>query len=218
MAIKAKLKYFLKDGSPVPGVTTIVGELGWNKNQLVAWSNKLGLNGIESRKFVDDKAMIGSLAHSLVLADLDGKEVDTKDYTANQITLAQNCLKSYNGWKQGKTIEPIAVEKPIVSETLRCGGTPDFYGKVNGILTLEDWKTGKGGCYPEYIVQVATYAEMLEETGLKVDEIRVLNIPRSDDESFSEKLITPDERKAGLEIFKHCLAIYRLKGAVKKEA
>jgi hypothetical protein len=217
MAIKAKQKYFLADGSVCPGVTTIVGELGWNKNMLVAWANKLGHNGQESRKYVDDKAMIGTLAHAFVLADLGGETPDTKDYTANQIDLAKNCLKSYNGWKQGKKIEPLIVEKRMVSEVLGCGGTPDFYGKVDGVLTLVDYKTGKGGCYPEYIVQVSTYAAMLEEAGNKVDDIRVLNIPRSDDESFGEKIITENERKAGFEIFKHALAIYRLKSAVRKE-
>lgn len=217
MAIKVKQKYHLADGSICPGVTTIVGELGWNKNMLIAWANKLGLNGQESRAYVDDKARIGTLAHTFVLFDLGGEIPDTKDYTANQIELAKNCLKSYNGWKQGKKIESIMVEKMIVSEGLGCGGTPDFYGKVDDVLMLVDYKTGKGGCYPEYIVQVATYAEMLEEIGFKVNEIRVLNIPRSDDESFGEKIITPTERKAGFEIFKHCLAIYGLKGAVKKE-
>ena len=217
MAIKVKQKYRLANGEVCPGVTTIVQELGWNKNMLVAWANKLGLNGQESRKYVDDKASIGTLAHAFVLKDLGGEIPDTKDYTANQILLAQNCLKSYNGWKQGKKIEPMIVEKMLVSESLGCGGTPDFYGKVNDVLMLVDYKTGKGGCYPEYIVQVSAYAFMLEEIGNKVDEIRVLNIPRSNDESFSEKIITKEERKAGFAIFQHCLAIYRLKGAIKKE-
>src|SRR3990167_3634921 len=134
MAIKAKQKYFLADGSVCPGVTTIVGGLGWNKNMLVAWANRLGLNGQESRLYVDDKARIGTLAHAFVLADLGGEQPDTKDYTANQINLAKNCLKSYNGWKQGKKIEPLIVEKRMVSEVLGCGGTPDFYGKIDGVL------------------------------------------------------------------------------------
>lgn len=217
MAYKAKQKYRLADGEVCPGVTTIVGELGWNKNTLVAWANKLGLNGIESRKYVDDKASIGTLAHAMCLADLSGEKVDTKDYTQNQIDQAKNCMRSYVSWKNGKKIEPIVVEKMLISETLRVGGTPDFFGKIDGIYTLVDYKTGKGGFYPEYIVQVSAYAYIIEELGHKVEDVRGLNIPRSDDESFSEKIITAEERKAGFEIFKHCLSIYRLKGAVKKD-
>lgn len=216
MAIKAKLKYFLKDGSPCPGVTTITGELGWNKNMLVAWANKLGLNGIESRRYVDDKASIGTLAHAFVLADLGGAEPDTRDYTSNQIDLAKNCLKSYIGWKAGKDIKGVLVEKRIVSESYRCGGTPDFYGKINGVFTLVDYKTGKG-FYPEHIVQVSAYAALLEEIGHKVDDIRGLNIPRSADENFSEHHVTPEERKAGFEIFQHCLEIYKRKSILKRE-
>jgi hypothetical protein len=217
MANKAKQKYFLEDGSVAPGVTTVIQELGWNKQVLVSWANKLGLQGIESRKYVDDKASIGTLAHAFVLEDLGGEKPDTKDYTENQINLAKNCLRSYNEWKKGKKIEPLIIEKQLVSENLRCGGTPDFYGKINDVLTVVDYKTGKGGCYPEYIIQASVYASILEEMGKEVKDIRVLNIPRSDDESFGEKIVTDKERNAGFEIFKHCLAIYNLKGIFKKE-
>ena len=214
--IKAKLRYHLKDGTPCPGVTTVVGELGWNKNMLIRWANRLGLNGVESQKYVDDKASVGSLAHAFVLEDLGGKKPETEDYSPNQVTLAKNCLKSYYGWKKGKVIEPLLIETPLVSEAIQVGGTPDFYGKIDGVLMLVDYKTGKGGCYPEYIIQASTYAEMLTEMGNVVSEIRVLNIPRSDDESFSERIITEAERKAGFEVFKHLLAIYNLKFAINK--
>lgn len=35
---KAHQKYRLVDGTIVPSVTTIIQELGWNKNALVAWA------------------------------------------------------------------------------------------------------------------------------------------------------------------------------------
>ena len=147
MTIKAKEKYHLKDGSIVPGTTTITGELGWNKNALISWSNKLGLKGIESRKFVDDKAMIGKLAHSFVLAELKDEEVDTKDYTLNQINQAENCLKSYQEWRSKRKIEPIIIEQGLVSENFKYGGAPDFFGKVDDVFSLTDYKKGSG-IYP----------------------------------------------------------------------
>lgn len=214
---KAKLRYRREDGTPCVGVTTILGELGWNKNVLIAWANRLGLQGIESGRYVDDKASIGTLAHAIVLETVGGEKVNTDDYSANQIALAKNCLRSFEEWKKGKTVEPILIESRMVSETLGIGGTPDFYGKINGVLTLVDYKTGKGGCYPEYIIQVSVYALMLEESGHQVDEIRVLNIPRSDDESFTETIVNQRQRKAGVEVFKHLLAIYNLKNAIKKD-
>ncbi len=216
MAIKAKEKYRLEDGTVVPGTTTIIGELGWNKNVLVAWANKLGLNGQEARKFVDDKAAIGSLAHAFVLAEHKGEQPDTADYTANQIELAKNCLKSYYEWVKGKKIEPILVEAMLVDEDLRYGGTPDFYGNVDGVPTLLDYKTGRG-IYAEYTIQVAAYCNLITLKGHKIDNVRILSIPRADDEAFSEKIISLKELHAGFEIFKHLRAIWDLKGALKRE-
>lgn len=222
MSIKVKEKYRLEDGSIVPGTTTVTGDLGWNKGILINWANRLGLEGKDSAKYVDDKASIGQLAHTLILAELKAgmKEQGVnlgeylKDYTENQINQAKNCLKSYYNWKKGKKIEPLVVEQPLVSEKYKYGGTPDFYGLIDGILTLVDYKTGKG-IYSEYIIQVSAYTNLLVELGKEIKEVWILNIPRSDDESFSEKLISERELKVGWEIFLHLLAIYNLKGGIK---
>jgi len=216
MAYKAKQKYRLADGSVCPGTTTITGELGWNKGVLINWANKLGLKGLESRKYVDDKAAIGTLGHLMVLSEFLPDKPNFSDYSANQIKEAENCLASYKEWRGGKTLEPLVVEKMLVSESLRYGGTPDFYGKVNGVLTLIDYKTGKG-IYPEYTIQVSAYKQLLVENGHQVDEVRILSIPRADDEGFTEKVISPKALKAGLQIFKHLMAIRDLKGAVKND-
>lgn len=213
---KPKEKYVLADDSIVPGTTTVENELGWNKNILVGWANRLGLQGIESRKYVDDKADIGTLAHAFVLAELKGEQPDTADYTANQIRQAKHCLESYQQWKSPKKIEPILVETRLVSETYRYGGTADFYGKIDGVLTLLDYKTGKG-IWPEFAIQVAAYRQLLREHGREVNEVRILSIPRSEDESFSEKVFTERQLNAGWEIFKHLLGIWGLKREINPE-
>jgi hypothetical protein len=216
MANKKKEKYRLANGEVVPGTTTIVGELGWNKNVLVNWANRLGLQGHEARGYVDDKASIGSLAHAFVLAEFKGEQPDTKDYTANQIELAKNCLASYQEWKGKRKIEPIVVEKMLVSEEHGYGGTPDFFGGIDGVLTLVDYKTGSG-IYSEHIIQVAAYHNLLTENKYAIADARILSIPRSSDESFSEKIIKEEEIRAGLGIFLHLLAIWNLKGVIKKD-
>jgi len=216
MGVKAKEKYRLENGDIVPGTTTILQELGWNKNTLVSWANRLGLLSIEARGFVDDKASIGKLAHAFVLAEFKSEQPNTEDYTAKQIELAKNCLSSYREWKEKRKVEPILIEKELVSEEFKYGGTPDFFGKIDEVLTLMDYKTGKG-IYPEYIIQVSAYHNLIKEKGHEIQEIRILSIPRASDESFSEKIVKEDEIKAGFEIFKHLLAVYNLKGAIKKE-
>ena len=139
-----KIIYTDTEGTRLPGVTTITEELGWTKQVLISWANKLGLKGIESSKYVDDKASIGTLAHQMVLDHLQGKKTETSDFSANQIIQAENCLLSYFAWEKGKVIEPLLLETPLVHEVLRFGGTCDFYGKIDGKLTLGDYKTGKG--------------------------------------------------------------------------
>src|SRR3990167_8512468 len=102
--------YKLKNGTRVPGVTTIVGIM--DKPALVAWANRIGLEGIEVGKYVDDKADIGTLAHNMVMAHITGGKADTKDYSANQIEQAEWACLSFYEWAKGKHIEPLFIETP----------------------------------------------------------------------------------------------------------
>jgi hypothetical protein len=213
----AKQVYKDKNGTKLPGVTTITAELGWNKGVLINWANKLGLKGIESTKFVDDKAAIGTLAHDMVLNHLKHGIVNTADYSANQISQAENCLLSYHNWEKGKVIEPIMLEEPLVSEVYKFGGTMDFFGKIDGVITLNDFKTGKG-IYDEYFIQVAGgYLILLEENGQKVEAIQILNIPRSEDEAFQVKPLPKEKWDICKKIFLNCLDNYQLKRKLTKE-
>ena len=57
------------------------------------------------------------------------------------------------------------------------GGTPDWYGLLDGIPTVLDLKTG--GLYPEQLVQAAAYRLLLVEAGHKVDRLLLLRAPRT---------------------------------------
>jgi hypothetical protein len=205
---KAHTQYKLADGSTVVGTSTVTKQLGWNTQVLIRWANKLGLDGIDSTKFVDDKAAIGTLAHALITDRLKKKETDLKDYTENQVKEAKNCVLSYDEWEKGKKVEPILVEEILTSEEHKYGGTPDFYGKVNGKYELIDYKTGKG-IYLEYYIQVVgAYKRLLEEKGHKIDTVRILNIPRTQGDSFQQAVITRDTKVFGRSIFDICDTIF----------
>jgi len=208
---KAHTRYRLVDGTIVPGVTTITGLL--NKPALVPWANKMGLQGIDTSKYVEEMAQIGTLAHNMILCHYKNTEPDLSDYTPNQIELAENCLLSYWSWEKQHTIEPIIVEEPIVSELMRYGGMPDCYCKLNGKPVLLDFKTGKA-IYPEYFYQVSAYANLLIERDYPISEIRILRIGRDEDEGFEEHGIQYWGKH--FEIFEHLLAIYHLQKEIKK--
>lgn len=209
---KAHIVYKTKNDVKVPGITTVIGLL--NKPALVKWANNLGLQGIDSSKYVDDKAAIGTLAHAMITDKLIGKETDTSDYSKNQIDQAENSVLSFWEWEKDHKIEEVFfAERPLVSEAHKFGGTLDIYAQVNGQKEIIDIKTGKG-IFDEHWYQVATLKILLEENGFKVDATRIVNIPRSEDEGFLEKVVTEKENTQGWNIFYHLLQIYYLKKGV----
>ena len=203
---KAHTIYKLADGTRVPGATTVTGLL--NKPYLIKWANNLGLDGIDSSKYVDEAAKTGTLAHALILEHLTGEKVDLTQFSAQQIDLAENSIISYFEWEKRHKVEPVWCERPMVSEKMRFGGTIDCLAYIDGELELIDFKTGSA-VYPEYFVQTAAYRKLLEENGFDVKRIRILRIGRDETEGFEERVVS-DSRKY-FEIFEHLLGIYYLK-------
>jgi len=179
--VRVHIRYELKNGAYVPGVTTICNQL--NKAALVPWSNKLGLQGIEVGKYVDELADIGSVAHDFIEAHLKGEVFDDTPYTKEQINAAEVCIDKFLKWYNQNNVKPILVETPLVSEFHKYGGTFDLYAEVNGTKTLIDWKTGSG-FYREHKIQLAANKNLLEEHGHKVDLCMLVGIGRDDNEDF----------------------------------
>ena len=211
---RAHIRYKTADGAIVPGVTTVLGLMA--KPALIKWANNLGLKGIDSSKYVDDRADIGTLGHAMITDKLSRKETDTSDYSVTQIGLAENCALSFWEWEKDHRIEEVFFcERPLVSETHRFGGTLDIYATVNGRKEIIDLKTGSG-IYDEHLWQTATLRRLLEENGFPVAATRIVNIPRAETEAFSERVVSETENRVGWEIFKHLLSVYYLKKEMGK--
>lgn len=206
------VKYHTKDGILVPGVTTVLGVLA--KPALVPWANKLGLQGIEVGKYVDNLAGAGTLGHAFCEADFTRKEVDVSDYTPNQVAMAKNVFKKFLAWKGKQTdFSVIDAEIQLVSETHMFGGTCDLYCQLSGKQTLIDIKTAKA-VYGDHFTQVAAYKILLEEHGYKVEDVKILRIGREDAEGFDEK----DVPMIGVhqEKFLACLKVLQLNNKLKE--
>jgi len=207
----AHTKYIGKDGVQVPGVTTVLGIL--NKPALVPWANKLGLAGIDSSKYKDKMADIGTLAHLFIMNHLKGEETDTGEFSKNDIALAENCFLSYLEWEKPHAIKPVLIEKPLVSDRYNYGGTPDCVAYLGDSLELLDYKTGKA-LYAESFYQLAAYWQLAEEQGYKIDRARILRIGRDANEGFEERVTK--NLNGEFTIFWHCLAIYNLRKELKQ--
>jgi len=207
---KAHTIYKTADGRRVPGTTTILSVLA--KPALVSWANKLGLEGIDSTKYVDTAARIGTLAHYLVQCDLTEETPDTSEYGKLEIDQAENSLLSYYEWKKSRSIKALENELPLVSEKYGYGGTIDCYCLMDGDYWFLDFKTGKA-IYPEMLIQLAAYRNLLIENGFDVKKARILRIGRDETEGFEERSISDFETY--WQIFEHCLAIYNLQKIIK---
>ena len=199
----------------MPGVTTVLSVLA--KPGLIKWANDLGLKGIDSTKYTDRLAGVGTLAHAMILAHLKKEEVDTSEYSKADIDLAENAFLSYLNWEKGHRVEPELLEAPLVSEEFKFGGTPDFYGRVDGLLEVIDFKTSKA-IYSEHLTQVCAYTDLLwnNDPHRLVESIRILQIGRDETEGFSEKvLLQGSETTLRKELFLRCLQIYNLQREIK---
>jgi hypothetical protein len=214
---KAHTIYKNAAGVRVPGVTTITGVL--NKPALVKWANDLGLQGIDSSKYVDEMAKIGTLAHYIVechIRETMSKkkvEPDYSDATPNQIDLATNAALKFFEWENGHKVKYLATELILISEKQQVGGTCDIYCELDGKKTLIDLKTCKG-IYPEQFTQVGAYAHLLTENGYAVEDVRILRIGRDESEGFEDKKVPFLDLH--WERFKHCRAIYELNKTINK--
>ncbi len=199
-------------GIRVPGVTTILSVL--NKPALIHWAWNLGIEGIDYKKFVDDKAAIGTLAHDMALCHVKGQESDTSEYSKAQIDLAETCFLKYLDWESQHTMEPVVTEEALVSEKYQYGGTADNYCILDGIPTLVDYKTGKA-IYPEMFFQLAAYVNLLKENNYPVERAMILRMGRNEMEGFEVKEMS--DLKKEWQVFQNCAKIYTLKKQITKK-
>jgi hypothetical protein len=206
--VKAHQRYFTSAGEQVPGVTTILGVL--NKPALISWANRMGLQGIDTTKYVDEAAAVGTLAHAIVVETLGGAPVRRSDFSADQIVRAAYGAHVFSQWAKAHTLEPLLLETPLVSDEYRYGGTIDILGDLDGKLTLIDLKTSSG-IYEEHVFQVGAYWKLLEESGQRIAGARILRIGRTEGEAMDEKILSGVQILNAWRVFEHCLEIYRLK-------
>jgi len=209
---KAHTTYKNAAGDRVPGVTTVLGVL--EKPALVRWAWSLGIEGIDYRKYTDEKADIGTLAHAMITEWIAGREAATWEYPDDIVSQAENSALSFYAWLGDKTFKLGFVEEPLVSELLQVGGTCDIYWMIDGLWTLDDLKTGKA-IYGNYKAQASIYGDILRENGYPVDRVRIVNVPRIEDELFDVQEVQPHTWPKYREFFRACKTIYDLKKTLK---
>lgn len=202
---KAKLKkpYMIGD-LRVPGVSTVCGVID-KSGPLMWWAADLARKGIDYMTYRDDLANVGKLTHDMILAHFLGMKVDTQQNSKWEIDRAKNSFKSFENFISKYEVEPIEVEHELISPKHLFGGRMDFYGRLDGVLTLMDFKTGKR-IYDDYFYQCGGYAMLLEEFGFPVEQYVILNIPRMKGEAFEVAFLR--KMQAVKRVFRNALGVY----------
>lgn len=158
-----KSGYRLKDGTRVPGVTTIIGRFK-DSGALLWWAFAQGksaergeISSLYDKR--DEAADNGTQAHEIVEKHINGDDFDIEQYSPE----ARQGYDNYIKWESGNNIQIIDQEMQLVSDEWRFGGCPDAIGiDTDEQLCIVDWKTSNG-VYQDYIIQLAAYRQLWEE-------------------------------------------------------
>ena len=208
-----KPKLVLKDGTKVPGATTICGQL--DKPFLVKWANKLGKQGIDVTEYTNSTATLGTLIHTIIESHITKTPVDLTDYKEEDIQNAEYFFfNNYMLWEKQHKVEPIFCEQSLVSEIYKFGGIIDFYCKLDDKYTVIDFKTSKH-ISDEHILQVSSYVQLLKENGYEVEQLLILDVKKEKDSPLEEKLLQADEVDDYWNLFKILIDVYWAKKKLK---
>lgn len=215
--------FYNQEGKRVPSQSTIMSELA--KPNLIDWAWRLGKEGVDYKTHRDELASIGRLAHEMILSFFRSGDhhegIMIKEYTPLQLERAEACFGSFRSWEKVHDVDPVFVEFAWVSEIFGYGARLDFFGYVDEILTLQEFKTGKWA-YADNWYQLAALNQVLKEyfeaDGKEYPDVKsyaVLNIPRSKGESFEYS--SREEVENEWDIFLGLLQIYQAKKALRRK-
>lgn len=181
------------DGVYASGVTTALGVIA--KPQLIYWAAG------EAAKYIKSQLKPGVALDELEINDLvaEAKKAHTKkrDRAADAGTYIhdwieafvkgeepelpvneklQRVIRDFKNFWDDKKPEVLYPERMLCSPTKMLAGRVDLICKIDGKLTILDWKTGSG-IYPNMFMQLAAYALMYEEEfpEQKVEQLCIVN-------------------------------------------
>lgn len=186
------LYWIEEDGEPgryvtsTTSVTKIIDKpalINWAVNQTVGYLRRNWLTGKPYRKSQIEALLarardarlvtsrqatdIGTLAHDwcerYALAAIAGvPAIPELPYGSANDDRARLACEAFMGWVAQHEVEFLAAEKKVFSRELDYSGTFDLMARVDGKLTLVDFKTSKR-IYDEYELQLAGYAAAVAE-------------------------------------------------------
>ena len=98
--------------------------------------------------------------------------------------------------------ELVASEQIVCHPELRYAGRFDLLARVDGVLTLLDYKTGKGRVFPEAHWQTRLYAMALACEGVQVERVAVVGISDDGDFELMDCDVSEEDARALVRVFR----------------
>ena len=236
MSFRDNARFYTINGMQYPSVTTILGVIDksaplmhWAVNQErkafeAALLDVLSHDGARDPSYVLDRmataisgqkamlkekdkaASIGTAAHALIewhtrrmLGEDPGPEPKVPDAAAWAV-------EAWKDWAKAVDFTPLCAERVVYCEECGYAGTLDWIARVDGVLSLGDYKTAKA-IYPEAFLQNRAYRHAAVKVGLSetVQGI-VLRLPKTVDDPAFEAMVVPE---TPLEDFLSALRLWR---------
>lgn len=150
-----------KAGQRLPSVTTILSRFK-DSGGLLYWANQAGLDGKTLDEARAPAATAGTMAHDLVEAHINKRELPELTGNPETIAKARSAFDTYLKWAEMNKLVVRSTEVSLVSEWHRFGGRLDAVGLHGNQLIMLDWKTSNS-VYADYILQLAGYKILWEE-------------------------------------------------------
>lgn len=221
--------YLTESGLRVPSVTTITGRFK-SADALIAWSYRNGYGDGEAKKPCDPNAArdaaadAGHITHDWIRDTIAERPLTPFPYSPEPaLEHAKRSLEAFITWADEVELRVVAVEVPLVHEDMHFGGTWDGVGFVKGELRILDWKSGNR-TYPEHLVQVAAYRELLRHARIRAGSAGPWLVPegaalvRLDKETGTPhaRLFDADALDLGWDYFAKLRHLYELEKDVTK--
>jgi hypothetical protein len=100
-------------------------------------------------------------------------------------------VESWKDWAAKVALEPLAIERTVYCQQCGYAGTLDLYARVEGILTVLDWKTGRA-IYPEALLQNVAYRHAAFGLGMPSSQGLIVRLPKLLDDPAWEAMPVPD--------------------------
>ena len=103
---------------------------------------------------------------------------------------SETAVLSWMDWAREVEYVPQCAERRVWCPACGFAGTLDVVAKVRGVLTLADWKTGKG-VYPEAYLQNLAYRHAAAREGIVTEAGLIVRLPKVESDPAFEAVPVP---------------------------